>query len=284
MKRILGLSLLLVLLSVSCSQEKGTLRISISPFYGEYELRMRGKEGYLSCFTSDKNEIVLSSLEEGIYDLEVSFYSSGDCYHKYEGTLKIRHGINEVAIEAEKEEGMMELTVITDESLSGNLISIYATDEKGNKSEDESIIAEDGKAYFFLSGLEEGRISITIESGSIKENSVINYKANVQAYKIELDVKNVDYTLDLTDLSSPPLSATIRIEEREMIEENLKLYLDFIPFVPPDDIHIFWYADGSFIGEGQSIELKGNGNVKRIDALYHSDSPGSMGSTALVFQ
>lgn len=284
MKRILGLSLLLALLSVSCSQEKGTLRISISPFYGEYELRLRGKEGYLSCFTSDKNEIVLSSLEEGIYDLEVSFYSKGDCYHKHEETLKIRHGINEVSIEAEKEEGMMEISVITDDSLSGNLISIYATDEEGNKREDDSIIEEDGRAYFFLSGLEEGMISITIESGNIRKDSVINYKADVQAYKIELDFENGDYTLDLNDLSAPPLSATIRIEERETIDENLRLYLDLNSFVQPDDIHIFWYADGSLFGEGQSIELKGSGKVKRIDALYHSDSLGSMGSSALVFQ
>lgn len=284
MKRILGLSLLLALLSVSCSQEKGTLRISISPFYGEYELRLRGKEGYLSCFTSDKNEIVLSSLEEGIYDLEVSFYSKGNCYHKHEETLKIRHGINEVSIEAEKEEGMMEISVITDDSLSGNLISIYATDEEGNKREDDSIIEEDGRAYFFLSGLEEGMISITIESGNIRKDSVINYKADVQAYKIELDFENGDYTLDLNDLSAPPLSATIRIEERETIDENLRLYLDLNSFVQPDDIHIFWYADGSLFGEGQSIELKGSGKVKRIDALYHSDSLGSMGSSALVFQ
>lgn len=284
MKRILGLSLLLALLSVSCSQEKGTLRISISPFYGEYELRLRGKEGYLSCFTSDKNEIVLSSLEEGIYDLEVSFYSKGDCYHKHEETLKIRHGINEVSIEAEKEEGMMEISVITDDSLSGNLISIYATDEEGNKREDDSIIEEDGRAYFFLSGLEEGMISITIESGNIRKDSVINYKADVQAYKIELDFENGDYTLDLNDLSAPPLSATIRIEERETIDENLRLYLDLNSFVQPDDIHIFWYADGSLFGEGQSIELKGSGKVKRIDALYHSDRLGSMGSSALVFQ
>lgn len=284
MKRILGLSLLLALLSVSCSQEKGTLRISMSPFYGEYELRLRGKEGYLSCFTSDKNEIVLSSLEEGIYDLEVSFYSKGDCYHKHEETLKIRHGINEVSIEAEKEEGMMEISVITDDSLSGNLISIYATDEEGNKREDDSIIEEDGRAYFFLSGLEEGMISITIESGNIRKDSVINYKADVQAYKIELDFENGDYTLDLNDLSAPPLSATIRIEERETIDENLRLYLDLNSFVQPDDIHIFWYADGSLFGEGQSIELKGSGKVKRIDALYHSDRLGSMGSSALVFQ
>lgn len=284
MKRILGLSLLLALLSVSCSQEKGTLRISISPFYGEYELRLRGKEGYLSCFTSDKNEIVLSSLEEGIYDLEVSFYSKGDCYHKHEETLKIRHGINEVSIEAEKEEGMMEISVITDDSLSGNLISIYATDEEGNKREDDSIIEEDGRAYFFLSGLEEGMISITIESGNIRKDSVINYKADFQAYKIELDFENGDYTLDLNDLSAPPLSATIRIEERETIDENLRLYLDLNSFVQPDDIHIFWYADGSLFGEGQSIELKGSGKVKRIDALYHSDRLGSMGSSALVFQ
>lgn len=284
MKRILGLSLLLALLSVSCSQEKGTLRICISPFYGEYELRLRGKEGYLSCFTSDKNEIVLSSLEEGIYDLEVSFYSKGDCYHKHEETLKIRHGINEVSIEAEKEEGMIEISVITDDSLSGNLISIYATDEEGNKREDDSIIEEDGRAYFFLSGLEEGMISITIESGNIRKDSVINYKADVQAYKIELDFENGDYTLDLNDLSAPPLSATIRIEERETIDENLRLYLDLNSFVQPDDIHIFWYADGSLFGEGQSIELKGSGKVKRIDAIYHSDRLGSMGSSALVFQ
>ena len=190
--------------------------------------------------------------------------------------------------------GQLSVLVVWDDSLTYEpQFRMYISQEQGTEQEVYPTVAAGSAAY--AATLSAGSYVLRCELYSEGEliagcvEAVRIADAMESGGTITFDLDTLDSTIDIIidDDLAVPIEGTIA-GLPDQVESGQTYELTFTPTnVPLDelaDVMVVWYLDGAVLGSGPIRSMTPTPGSHRIDVLAWTSTPGSIGSTALVFE